>query len=59
VKVPRRAWGEPSRSDSGVVLVLNVWCFDGRCGGAMMGLRGQSCLMLWVILPLIILPLTC
>ncbi|KAG6789094.1 hypothetical protein POTOM_005180 [Populus tomentosa] len=32
----RRAWGELSRSDSGVVLVLNVWCFDGRCGGAMM-----------------------
>jgi hypothetical protein len=50
--MPRRAWGELSWSDSGVVLVLNVWCFDGRCGGSMMGLRGRSCLMLWVILPL-------
>ena len=31
-----------------MVLVLNVWCLDGRYGGAMMGLMGKSCFMLWV-----------
>ncbi|KAF9685041.1 hypothetical protein SADUNF_Sadunf03G0013100 [Salix dunnii] len=34
--VPRHTWGELSRSDSRVVLCLDVWCIDGRFGdGAM------------------------
>lgn len=38
VNMPRRTWGELSRSDSKVVLGLDVWCIDGRFGDGAMGL---------------------